>query len=47
MIPALSRKDAISAKFRSLFGCEPTGWVRAPVGQSCSERTPTTTSDMS
>ena len=27
---AISRKDAISAKFRALYGTEPTGWVRAP-----------------
>jgi len=30
MTDAISRKDAISAKFRSLYGTEPTGWVRAP-----------------
>jgi galactokinase len=29
-IDAISRKDAITAKFHSLYGSEPTGWVRAP-----------------
>jgi galactokinase len=27
---AISRKDAIAAKFQSLYGSEPTCWVRAP-----------------
>ncbi len=30
MSMAISRKDAITAKFRSLYGIQPTCWVRAP-----------------